>query len=569
MTLGKELKQALRPLRPALVPIVLISAVLNVLMLGGSFFMLLVYDEVLPSRSVPTLIGLLGIIIVVYLFLGGLDYIRSRIMVQLGTLASSRLSKRVLDLVSRYELSVGPLRNASQPIRDLDQIRSFLSSAGPLAFLDLPWVLLFLGVLFLFHWSLGLLALFGVITLVILMIATDRMTSRRVREVAELSASRYTAAENIRRGSETLQAMGMMRNQERGWLELERDNTVLSDKLARTSGGMTSLTKGLRMFLQSLVLALGAYLVIQGEATGGIIIAGSILSARALAPIEQTIAQWKSAVSSVQALRRLGGMFDQVPERTDPTPLPLPTEKLEVISLVSGPPGMKKVTIGNISFSLQKGDALAVVGRSGSGKSSLVRAICGIWPALQGHIRLDGATLDQWAPETLGSTIGYVPQSIDMFPGTVAQNISRFEPDAAMEDILAAAREAGLHDFIVRLDGGYDHMLGPQGGTLSAGQMQRLALARALYKNPFLLVLDEPNSNLDADGERALVAAIEGARARGAIVIVVAHRPSILTYMSHVLVMNAGRLERFSTTEESQFNVRKISANEKQLRGQA
>lgn len=567
MTLAWELKRATRPLRPALAPIVLISVVINILMLGGSFFMLLVYDEVLPSRSVPTLVGLLGIIIIVYLFLGVLEFIRSQIMVYLGALASGLLSNRVMELVSGYELSVGPLRNSSQPVRDLDQIRNFLGGAGPLAFLDLPWVILFLGVLFLFHWSLGLLTLLGVFVLLGLMIATDRMTSRRVQEVAEVTASRYTAAENIRKNAEASRAMGMARNQERVWQELERENTLLNEKLARTAGGMTSLTKALRMLLQSLMLALGAYLVIQDEATGGIIIAGSILSARALAPIEQTIAQWKNAVSTMQSMNRLQQMFDQVPERIDPSPLPLPSQSLDLVGVTSGPPGMKKVTIANVTFSLARGDGLAVVGRSGSGKSTLVRAICGIWPTLQGNVRLDGATPNQWSPDVLGAAVGYVPQAIEMYPGTVAQNISRFDPAAEMADILEAAQDAGLHDFIVRLDGGYDHLLGPSGATLSAGQMQRLALARALYKRPFLLVLDEPNSNLDADGERALAKAIQGARERGSIVIVVAHRPSILSNLSHVLVMNAGRVERFGTTEESRINVRNLENEDKQIRG--
>jgi PrtD family type I secretion system ABC transporter len=321
------------------------------------------------------------------------------------------------------------------------------------------------------------------------------------------------------------------------------------------------------MLLQSLMLALGAYLVIQDEATGGIIIAGSILSARALAPIEQTIAQWKNAVSTMQSMNRLQQMFDQVPERIDPSPLPLPSQSLELVGVTSGPPGLKKITIANVTFALARGDGLAVVGRSGSGKSTLVRAICGIWPTLQGHVRLDGATPNQWAPDVLGVAVGYVPQAIEMYPGTVAQNISRFDPTAEMADILEAAQDAGLHDFIVRLDGGYDHLLGPSGATLSAGQLQRLALARALYKRPFLLVLDEPNSNLDADGERALAKAIQGARERGSIVIVVAHRPSILSNLSHVLVMNAGRVERFGTTEDSRINVRNLETEDKQIRG--
>lgn len=557
--MGQELRAAFRPLRAAILPVIMVSAVLNVLMLSGSFFMLLVYDEVLPSRSVPTLVGLLLMVVVAFGFLAALDFIRSRIMGHVAAIASSRVSARVIDVLSRYELTAGPLRSGTQPLRDLDQLRSFLGGAGPAAFLDLPWVLLFLAVLLLFHWSLGLLTLAGVIVLVVLMLVTDRLTGPRVRELAEIGNGRYAMADTVRRNAEALQAMGMMAGQHRSWAELEQENLELNDRLTRLSGSMTSATKSFRMLLQSGVLALGAYLVIQGSATGGVIIAGSILSARALAPVEQAIANWKSATSTALALKRLGAMLDQVPEREMPMALPLPAQSLEVHSLTSGPPGARKVTLADVNFSLTAGDAMAVIGRSGSGKSTLVRALCGVWPALRGTVRLDGATLDQWSMEDLGRSIGYIPQSCEMLPGTIAQNIARFDEEAATDDIIAAARAADIHDFILHLDGGYDHMLGPEGGTLSAGQIQRIALARALFRDPFLIVMDEPNSNLDANGEIALGHAIRGARARGAIVLVVAHRPSILNFMSHVLIMNSGQVEQFGRTDEVKLGTRKIA----------
>jgi len=557
-----EIRQALRPLRPALAPVMLVSAVLNVLMLGGSFFMLLVYDEVLPSRSVPTLVGLIGIVAVVYAFQGVLDFLRARIMVHLGTIVSGRLSRRVLHLLSRYEHTAGPLRNGTQPVRDLDQVRGFLSGPGPLAFLDLPWVVLYLAVILIFHWSLFLLTLLGVLGLVGLMIWTDRATSRRLKEVADLTASRFTIAENIRRNSEAMWAMGMVGRMERAWLALEERGAALNDRLARVSSSMSGLTRSLRMFLQSMVLALGAYLVILGEATGGIIIAGSILAARAVAPVEMVIAQWKGAATALQSLRRLQDMMERVPEPVEPAPLPLPTRNLDVQRVASGPPGSRKVTIADVTFALKAGDAVAIIGRSGSGKSSLVKAVTGLWPVLNGSVRLDGATTNQWSPDVLGQTIGYMPQSIEMFPGTVAQNIARFDPAANMDDVLAAARAADLHDFIVHLEGGYNFVLGPEGGVLSAGQMQRLALARALYRDPFLLVLDEPNSNLDADGEVALGKAIGEARARGAVVLIVAHRPSILEFVSHVLVMNGGRVEQFGTPDSVQVGTQRVTAQQ-------
>lgn len=550
---GSELLSAFGPLKKAAAPVFMVSAVLNILMLSGSFFMLLVYDEVLTSRSLPTLVGLLLMVSVAYAFMAGLDYIRLRIMHHLGSIATGQISTRVMDVVARQTLVAGPRQNAGQTLRDLDQLRSFLSGPAPLAFIDLPWVLLYLAVLTLFHWSLGLLTLAGVAVLVVLMLITDRATSKRVRDIATVSSAKFALADALQRNAEPVVAMGMVREHQRQWLELEHASGGLSDKLTRTSGGLTTTGKSLRMLLQSLVLALGAFLVIKGEATGGIIIAGSILSARALAPVEQSIAHWKSAVSAKHVLSRLDHAFTAVPPRQEPMPLPLPSQTLDVRGLVSGPPGQQKLSIADVNFQLKAGDALAIIGPSGSGKSTLARALCGLWPSVRGEVRLDGATLDQWCQETLGRAIGYIPQSSEMLPGTIAQNIARFDPAATADDIIAAAKAADLHDFILHLDGGYDHLLGPQGSQLSAGQIQRMALARALFRDPFLLVLDEPNSNLDAAGEVALGTAVKAARARGAIVLMVAHRPSVLAYMSHILILNNGRVQEFGLTE----NVRK------------
>lgn len=557
--LTSDMREALQPIGKSLLPVAVISGVLNILMLGGSFFMLLVYDEVLPSRSLPTLAGLLLIVACVYAFQAFLDFVRGRIMVQLGSLFARRISMRVLDVLSRFELTAGPLASGTQPVRDLDQVRSFLSGPGPLAILDLPWVLLFLAILFLFHWSLGVLALLGVLVMIALMVITDRLTQRRTEEIVQLGSQRFNSAEAVRRNAETLRALGMGRSRRDSWATLESRYLAANDGLARFAGSMSSTTRSFRMMLQSSVLALGAYLVIDGQATGGVIIAGSIISARALAPVEQTIAQWKGAINSLQAFKRLRMMFAEVPEAHPPMALPVPKNSLDVQALTCGPPGRRLITIAEITFSLEAGDGLAVVGRSGSGKSTLARAICGIWPALRGHVRLDGASLDQWSPDDLGAALGYLPQSVELFDGTIAQNIARFDPTARPEDILAAAHAADIHEMVTRFEGGYEYLVGPGGGSLSAGQMQRVALARALYKNPFLIVLDEPNSNLDGAGEIALGQAIEGARQRGAIVIVIAHRPNILTHVSHVLIMNNGRLQEFGKRDEVKLGTRQLS----------
>ncbi|MEM1134001.1 MAG: type I secretion system permease/ATPase [Pseudomonadota bacterium] len=561
---GGELRNALAPIRSVVAPTIIVSAVINVLMLVGSFFMLLVYDEVLPSRSVPTLVGLLVIVAIAYFFLALLEMIRAQITGHLSAITAGRLSDRTLDIVARYELTAGPLPGGAQPVRDLDQVRSFMAGPGPLAFLDLPWVLLFLIVLFVFHWSLAALTLLGVLVLFSIMALTDRLTSQRTEAVSNNTSLRMRTAEDIRRNAGMLKAMGSARHHNVRWLQLEGESAKLHGDLTRFTSSMSAITKAVRLFLQSLVLALGAYLVIIGEATGGIIIAGSILAARALAPVEQVIGNWKGAVSASQALQRLEQMLNAVPANIEPAILPLPSQSLAVENLFSGPPGARKVTIGDVSFALKSGDGVAIIGRSGSGKSTLVKTICGIWPEMRGNVRLDGASLDQYGEAALSHTFGYVPQNVELMPGTIAENIARFDYEADMDDIIAAAKAADIHDFIVHLEGGYEHIIGPDGGSLSAGQTQRVALARALYGNPFILVLDEPNSNLDTQGEFALSKAVTAARERGAIVLMVAHRPTVLAYMSHVLIMNEGRVEQFGTTDNVQSGSKRLDEKKKQ-----
>lgn len=538
-------------LRPVLGPVLVFSAVFNVLLLSGSFFMLLVYDDVLASRSLPTLFGLLFMVALAYLFQGLLDVIRGRVLMHAGARADRLFSDRMFDVISRYELESGPLPSGSAPVRDLDSVRAFISGPGPLALLDLPYVLLFLAILFLFHWVLGLTALAGVLVLVGLMLAGDGRTRTPAGEVASASAVRFALAEDIRRNSEVLHVLGMGAWRRQSWDAVSANLIAAHDRLAGISGRMQVISKAFRLFLQSFMLAMGAFLVIRGYATGGVIIASSILSARALMPVEQTIGQWKGMTEATQAGARLNGLLSQVPQRVAPLPLPRPVRSLEVQGAVCGPPGRQRVTLANASFRLNAGEAVAVIGHSGSGKSTLMRAITGAWPLLRGAVRLDGAALDQWDPVQLGRDIGYVPQTIEMFDGTIAQNIARFDPAAEPEAIIAAAREADVHDMIVSLPGGYDYALGgPGGGGLSAGQKQRLALARALYGAPFLLVLDEPNSNLDAVGEAALADAVRKAKERGAIVVIVGHRPSVFAHVEQVMLMADGQIRQMGERGE-------------------
>lgn len=548
--LSSELKQAVAPLRRVLLPVLAISSVYNVLLLSGSFFMLLVYDDVIPSRSIPSLASLLLLVALAYGFQAMLDVVRGRVMVQVGSLFMRSISDRVLDVLSRYELARGPIPNGTQIVRDADTVRAYLSGPGPLAIADLPWILVYLLILSIFHWSIGLLALLGVAVLVALMLINNRMTEPLALETMRTGARRLTLAEATLRNAETLKALGMASARRAQWHDIEVEYLRANDGFSRISSTLTGCTKAFRMLLQSATLALGAYLVISGKATGGIIIAGSILSARALAPVEQVIANWKGMVSGRQALGRLRDLFDAVPHRIAPMGLERPSRALVVQGVAAAPPGTRKLAVIDAGFRLVAGDALAIVGRSGSGKTTLARVLCGVWPVLRGAVRLDGATLDQWSNDEMAEIVGYVPQSIELFEGTIAQNISRFRSDAPRDAIVAAARAADCHDLIVRLENGYDHLIGPHGGGLSAGQQQRIALARALYGDPFLIVLDEPNSNLDMEGETALGNAIRHARERGAIIIVIAHRPSVVAHVSHVMVMSSGRIERFETRQE-------------------
>ncbi|SFF86936.1 ATP-binding cassette, subfamily C [Novosphingobium sp. CF614] len=554
--LSAELKAAIAPMRRVLLPIVAISSVYNVLLLSGSFFMLLTYDDVLPSRSVPSLVSLLVMVTLAYAFQAALDVIRGRIMVHVGSLFMRSISDRVLDVISRYELTRGTMPGGTQIVRDVDTVRAYLSGPGPLAVLDLPWIAVYLLILGVFHWSLGLLALAGVLVLVSLMLLNNRMTEPLALATMRTGARRAGLADATLRNAETLKALGMAGARRGEWHAAESEYLRANDRFSYISSTMSGVTKAFRMLLQSATLALGAYLVIEGSATGGIIIASSILSSRALAPVEQVIANWKGMVSSRQALGRLRELLDAVPHQVEPMGLEFPNAGISVAGVTAAPPGTRTVTLADVAFKLEAGEALAVVGRSGSGKTTLARIVCGVWPALRGSVRLDGATLEQWSPDQIARIIGYVPQSIELFEGTIAQNIARFRPDADREAILKAARAADCHDLIVRLDGGYDYLIGPQGGGLSAGQCQRIALARALYGDPFLIVLDEPNSNLDYEGEMALGQAIKRVRERGGIVLVIAHRPSVIAHVSHIMVMNNGRIERFETREEFQTRMR-------------
>ena len=543
-----ELSDALRGCRSAFLGVGVMSCIINLLYLTGSIFMLEVYDRVLPSRSVPTLIGLVILASGLYAAQGALDLIRSRILGRIGTALDESLNARVFDTIVRLPLVVGG-GEGLQPLRDLDNVRAFLGSQGPSAFFDLPWLPLYLAICFAFHVLIGVTALTGALILVSLTLVTEYMTQEPAKAALGLAARRSDLAAASRRNAEVLVAMGMAGRLTQRWNEVNEKYLSGHQRASDVAGGLGAIAKVMRMLLQSAVLAVGAYLVIHQEATGGIIIAGSILSARALAPVDLAIAHWKSFVAARQSWRRLTLLLERMPERATPTLLQPPSSQLSVEGISIVAPGDQRAIVQDVTFSLAAGQGLGVIGPSASGKSSLVRALVGVWRPVRGKVRLDGAALDQWMSDELGRHIGYLPQDVELFAGTVAQNIARFDPQADADAIIAAAKEAGVHDMIIKMRDGYNTEVGEQGAALSAGQAQRVALARALYGRPFLIVLDEPNSNLDTEGDEALSRAVRSSRARGAIVVVVAHRPIGIEAVDQVLVMKDGRMQAFGPKE--------------------
>lgn len=512
--------------------------------------MLEVYDRVLPSRSVPTLVGLLALVVVLYLFQGMLDAIRGRLLSRIAMRLDAMLTERTYRLVVRLPLQAPSGGEGIQPVRDLDTIRSYLSGRGPTALFDIPWLPFYLAICFAFHVWIGVTVLVGAIILIALTMLTDMYSKNAVREATEAGAQRSRLAELSRRNAEVITALGMTDRLHNRWQSMNRDFVVRQLKASDVTDGLGSVSRVFRMLLQSVVLAVGAYLVINQQATAGIIIASSILSARALAPVDLAISQWKALVAARQARLRLEKLFNALPVTPEPTPLPAPSNTVSAEGITVTPPQSQRTILQDITFSLKSGSGLGIIGPSASGKSSLVRALIGVWPTARGSIRLDAAALDQWSAESRGRYIGFLPQSVELIEGSVSENIARFDPKADPAAVVNAAKAAGVHDMIVRLPQGYDTQVGEQGRNLSGGQQQRIALARALYGDPFLLVLDEPNSNLDSEGDEALTQAILGVRARGGIVIVVAHRPSALGGVDYVLALNNGRQQAFGPKDE-------------------
>jgi ATP-binding cassette subfamily C protein len=545
-----EVRVAAGVLRPIATTLIVVSGVVNVLALTGSFYMLQVYDRILTSHSVPTLMALSLLAAILFLFQGGLEVLRGQVLVRLASRIDRKLTPLAHGAVMRLRSITGAHGNATQPIRDVDAIRTYLSGQGPIAILDMPWMPLYVAFVFILHPVLGWITVFGALFLIVVTLVTEKLTRAPGDTAMAMSKKRWALAEASDRNAEVLQAMGFGHRFSRRLDAVNAEHIAANERLSDLVGGFSSVSKVFRLMLQSALLGMGAYLTINGEMTAGAIIACSIAASRALAPIEVAIGNWRGFAAARKSCDRLDSVLGHLPERAAPLLLQAPKKSLKVESISVAVPGTQTAILGGVSFELTAGTVLAVIGPSAAGKSTLARALTGVWPLSRGAVRLDGAALPSWSPEELGRHIGYLPQDVQLFDGSITENVARFEERPDSQRVVAASAEAGVHEMVLRLPNGYETRVGEGGSVLSAGQRQRIGLARALYGEPFLLVLDEPNSNLDADGERALVNAMARVKARGGIVVVIAHRPSVLTAADKVAVIGGGQLTAIGPKDE-------------------
>lgn len=561
---SSSVSKAISASKGAIIAIAAFSLVLNILMLTGPMFMLQVYDRVLTSHSVPTLLALGGITLLLYGFYGFFDMIRSWLTSRVGAAFDRRLSESAFNANALAPLRARHSREHVNPVGDVEQVRSFISGQGLSALFDLPWVPLYLAIIYLLHPLLGLLGLFGALILLCSTLCHEWITSRTTRSLVEQRAADSTLVEAARRNTEVLSAMGMLKQLRARWMVRHNKALQSQQRLIDLSAFFSSFTKSARFLLQSGALALGAFLAIKGELSPGSMIAASIILARALAPVEQVVGQWRQFASARLSFKKLRTLLPLLETQDATTELPAPKNEVLIKNLVVVAPGGTEPVLKNINYVLSAGDALGIIGPSGAGKTTMVRALLGTWPASRGEVRLDGALLEHFKQETLGAAVGYLPQDVELFDGTIAENIARFNPSATSEEIVAAAKMAGCHDMILGFAGGYDTEIGSAGRALSGGQRQRIGLARALYGNPFLVVLDEPNSNLDQEGEAALHHAIKQLRERGSIAVIVAHRPSALSSVNKVLALQDGVQTAFGIRDDvlaKLFSNRKADQN--------
>jgi PrtD family type I secretion system ABC transporter len=541
--------------------VAIFSVFVNLLMLTGPIYMLQVYDRVLGSRSVETLVALTALVGFLYGMMAILDFARGRIMGRVGARFQARLDRRVFDAVLRKS-ATHPDQGTATGLADLESVRRLMTSPVLTAMFDMPWTPIFLAGIWIFHPWLGILALSGGALLVAIAVINQITTRQPARDANSTAVQADAIAIQIRTEAEMVHAMGMRNAAFDRW-QIARGAALDSQMGASDLGTtFTSVTKAVRLFLQSAMLGLGAYLVLQNQMTAGAMIAGSILMGRALAPIEQVVGQWSMVQRARLGWTSLAKLLQDVPPEVPRTALPRPKARLEMIKATVFPPGETTPALKSITFSVEPGQAVGVIGASGSGKSTLARAITGVWPPRAGVVRLDGATLDQFDASVLGEHIGYLPQRVQLFDGTVAENIARLSGTPDPERVVAAAKQADAHEMILKLPHGYDTHVTAGGGRLSGGQMQRVGLARAMYGDPVILVLDEPNSNLDNEGSDAVNSAIRNFKSDGRSVLIMAHRPAAIKECDMLLMLEQGEVRAFGPKDEV---LRKVVHNSTQI----
>lgn len=541
--------KAVMDARGALVGVGWFSAFINILMLTGPLYMLQVYDRVLISASVPTLVSISVLMVAMFAFMGFLEFCRSRVLLRVADKVERDLGGRTFDAWMHHGLA-GKSAVRVAPLNDVATLRQFLSGNAPGTFFDIPWVFVYVAVIFALHWMLGVFAVIGTIIILIVAIYNEVSTRKPQTEAMKFRRAEQSFAQQSHRNTDAITAMGMGANMRQRWQDINRQGATDAQRAGDRSANANSLTKALRMMVQSGILGLGGYLAVKQVVTPGTMIAGSIILGRALAPVQMSIGQWRAFNAAREAYARLNLFYKAVPENQESLSLPAPKGQLDVEHVFAGPPGASQAVLSDLNFSLNPGDGLGVIGPSAAGKSTLARLLVGLWTPQKGAIRLDRASYDQWNRAELGPHIGYVPQEVELFDGTIAENISRFTANATPEDIVAAAEMANVHAMILSFDKGYETRIGEGGAVLSGGQTQRIALARALFGKPKLLVLDEPNSNLDSDGDAALSRAIKLLRQQGSTVIVMAHRPSAISAVDKLLMLKDGRQVAFGPKDE-------------------
>ncbi|AMZ70330.1 MULTISPECIES: type I secretion system permease/ATPase [Pseudomonas] len=544
-----ELEGALAVCKGSFLAVGFFSFFVNLLMLVPSFYMLQVYDRAVGSASLSTLLMLTLIMLLLMITLGGLEWVRSRIMVRISTRLDTLLSQRLFDASFKQALNTSGMNATAQPLSDLNGLRQFLTGNGLFAFFDAPWIPIYLAVMFMFHPWYGWMGVVSAALLGALAFANEKLTHSPLQAANREQVAATALTNKSLRNAEVVQSMGMLASLRQHWSGRAHKVLALQGLASDRAATMTSVSRTFRQIVQSLVLGLGAYLTINHEISSGLMIAGSILLGRALAPIDQLIGVWKGFLGARSQYARLHELLLKIVAEPERMSLPAPEGAIRVEGLSAGSPDARKPIIRGVGFQVAAGEAVGIIGPSGAGKSTLARALLGVWPSLAGTVRLDGADISQWRREELGPYIGYLPQDIELFEGTISQNISRFGPVNAPA-VVAAARMAGVHELVLQLPDGYDTVIGANGGGLSGGQRQRIGLARALYGEPRLVVLDEPNSNLDEAGEKMLAEALQKLRQSRATVFVITHRPGVLAQVDKLLVLNHGELSLFGPRDQ-------------------